>query len=63
MQACLLSGQVCPEMGSSSEISESGEPARKKAKKEEKSTVSQFLTTMLFPKLLIMLSAITLLLI
>ena len=50
-------------MRSSSEISESGEPARKKAKKEEKSTVSQFLTTMLFPKLLIMLSAITLLLI
>ena len=27
-------------------------------KKEEKPTVSQFLTTMLFPKLLIMLSAI-----
>ena len=35
-------GQVCTKMGTSSEISESGKLARKKAKKEEKPTISQF---------------------
>ena len=38
-----FTGQVCPEMGTSSEMLELGEPGRKKSRKEEKPTVSQFL--------------------